>query len=64
LPINFKGYDPKDIFMCSCNPWKEYTYDMYVKHIMKRHSMKSPKFEMRIKEWISRENKGMNKMIE
>ena len=37
-------------FVCPCKPWKKLSYDNFVKHVLKRHDGRTPKFYMRLPE--------------
>lgn len=37
-------------FVCPCKPWKKLSYDDFVKHVLKRHDGRTPKFYMRLPE--------------
>jgi hypothetical protein len=37
-----------DEFVCPCKPWKKMAYGVFVRHIIKRHDGKTPKFYMKL----------------
>ena len=50
LPSFVKNSKPTHEFVCPCKPWKRLTYEEFIKHLIKRHGGRTPKFLMKMPE--------------
>lgn len=47
LPVKIPMTDSKHLFVCPCRPTKQFEYEKFIDHVIKRHAGKIPSFVMR-----------------
>lgn len=48
LPLTIENTNSAHDFVCPCKPLKKMEFDVFVKHVIKRHDGKTPKFYMKV----------------